>query len=261
MHQLGARNPRIDRVRSLRTKKGRREQRRFAFEGLTLLEEALRSTVSIEEVYTTPDRLNADYVRTLNAHNVPIYSVDERTMKKLSDLETPPGVLTVAPIVMSPLAGIFSGDGVVLVLAGLSDPGNAGTLLRAAEAFGARGVVFGTNSVDPHSPKVMRSAMGSLFRLPLAIAGPQETAGAATGWECSGLAAGGLPIAGVDWGKKELLVVGQERHGLGDWEPLCTRKVGIPMAGQVESLNAALAGAIALYEASRRDRNGLVKRV
>jgi TrmH family RNA methyltransferase len=254
---LGAHNPRLDRVRDLRTKKGRREHGRFAIEGATLLREALRSGVSIEELYGTPDALeSSESAREAELTGAQIYRIDERTMKRLSDLETAPGLLAVAAIDVLPVSELFSAAGLVLALAGLSDPGNAGTLLRAAEAFGVSAVVFGSGSVEPHSPKVVRSAMGSLFRLKLAVAAPEETAAAAEGWEITGLASGGHPIEQLSWASRSLLVVGQERRGLGPWTALCSRLAAIPMKGEAESLNAAVAGGIALYEASRRVQAG-----
>ncbi len=255
---LGAHNPRIDRVRALRTKKGRREYGHFAIEGTTLLREALRSGVSIEEVYGTPEALEtSESAREAESTGAQVYRVDERTMRRLSDLQTAPGLLAVAPIELFPVSELFAAPGLVLALAGLSDPGNAGTLLRAAEAFGASAVVFGSGAVEPHSPKVVRGAMGSLFRLKLAVADPEETAAAAAGWEITGLASHGEPIGGLSWGLKSVLVVGQERRGLGPWAPLCSRLAAIPMNGEAESLNAAVAGGIALYEATRNS----VKRV
>ncbi len=250
---LGAHNPRLDRVRELRTKKGRREHGRFSIEGETLLREALRSGISIEELYGTAAALeSSEAARQAESSGAQVYRVDERTMQRLSDLETAPGMLAVVPIELLPVSELFSGPGLVLVLAGLSDPGNAGTLLRAADAFGVPAVVFGSGAVEPHSPKVVRSAMGALFRLKLAVAGPQEAASAAQGWEITGLASGGLPIEGLSWAPKSVLVVGQERRGLGPWTALCSRLAAIPMKGEAESLNAAVAGGIALYEASKR---------
>src|SRR5438477_407073 len=164
---LGAHNPRLDRVRALRTKKGRREQGRFAIEGATLLHEAVRSGVRIEEIFGTPEALeSAHSARDLEAAGVPAYRVDERTMRRLSDLETAPGLVAVAPIAFHPLAELFARPGLMLALADLSDPGNAGTLLRTAEAFGVSGVIFGSRAVEAHSPKVVRGSMGSLFRRP-----------------------------------------------------------------------------------------------
>ncbi|HET9393934.1 MAG TPA: RNA methyltransferase [Candidatus Rubrimentiphilum sp.] len=250
---LGSHNPRLDRVRALRTKKGRREQGRFAIEGATLLHEAVRSSVRIEELFGTPAALESSQTaRDLEAAGVPAYRVDERTMRRISDLETAPGLVAVAPIAFHSLSEVFAQPGLVLALAGLSDPGNAGTLLRAAEAFGVSGVVFGSHSVEPYAPKVVRGSMGSLFRLRLAVASPAETAAAAEGWDVTGLDSAGAPIEALEWASKTLLVVGQERHGLGEWEPVCTRLAAISMKGRLESLNAALAGGIALYEAAKR---------
>jgi TrmH family RNA methyltransferase len=250
---LGANNPRLDRVRELRTKKGRREQRRFTIEGSTLLKEALRSGVTIEELYGTSAEIESSQsAREAESRGTPVFRVDERTMRRLSDLETAPGLLAVAAVELRPVAELFEKPGLVLALAGLSDPGNAGTLLRAAEAFGVSAVVFGSGTVDPHSPKVVRGAMGSLFRLKLALSTPEETAVAAAGWEITGLASGGGPIEAYSWASRSLLVVGQERHGLGAWAALCSRIAAIPMKGDAESLNAAVAGGIALYEASKR---------
>jgi TrmH family RNA methyltransferase len=250
---LGANNPRLDRVRELRTKKGRREQGRFTIEGSTLLKEALRSGVAIEELYGTPAELESSQsAREAESNGTAVFRVEERTMRRLSDLETAPGLLAVAPVELHPVAELFAQPGLVLALAGISDPGNAGTLLRAAEAFGVSAVVFGSGTVESHSPKVVRGAMGSLFRLKIALATQEETAAAASGWEITGLASAGEPIETCSWASRSLLVVGQERHGLGAWAALCSRIAAIPMKGDAESLNAAVAGGIALYEASKR---------
>ena len=250
---LGAHNARLDRVRALRTKKGRREQGRFTIEGATLLDEAVRSGIAIEELYGTSAALQASEAAAgLESRGISVYRVDDRAMGRLSDLETPPGLLAVAAVSLSAVADLFSSAGLVLALAGVSDPGNAGTLLRAAEAFGAAGVVFDPGAVEPHAPKVVRAAMGSLFRLRLAVASPRETVEAAGGWETTGLDSGGERIDGLAWAARSLLVVGHERHGLGDWKPFCSRLAAIPMKRNVESLNASVAGGIALYEAAKR---------
>lgn len=250
---LGAHNPRVQAARALLTKKGRAEQGRFSFEGPTLLGEAVDAGLPIAEIYATEQAYEATAVlRDLEAAGTEIYVVDARTIARLSDVETPTGLVAVAPIRLAPLETVFAGPGVVLILAGLTDPGNAGTLLRSAQAFGARAVLFGAGSVDPYLPKVARSAMGALFRLPVATASPPQAAAALEGWRVTGLDASGEPIGSLEWGQREALVVGAERAGLGAWAPLCTRLAAIPMPGAAESLNAAAAGSIALYEAAGR---------
>ncbi|MDE2481638.1 MAG: RNA methyltransferase [bacterium] len=251
--RAGAHSERIAAVRALLGAKGRREARAFTFEGPTLLAEAMRSDIAIEALYVT-DTLYAkdDAVREQEDRGTPIFIVDDRTMAKISDLETPSGLVAVAPLAYAPLDAI-AGLSLSLVLADLNDPGNAGTLLRSAEAFGADGVVFGRLGVDPYHPKVVRAAMGATFRLRLAVADPTEFAAAiaGTGSEVLGLEAGGDDIRGLAPAERRALIVGHERRGLGAWGALCGRRVAIPMPGRAESLNAAVAGSIALYETSR----------
>lgn len=250
---LGAHNARIDAARDLLTKKGRKAQRRFSFEGATLLHEAHAAGVAIESIYVTRDAFErTPLAMQLERDGVPVYVVDDRAMKRISDVETPAGILAIAPIELKDPAELLKAGGTILLLADVNDPGNAGTLLRSAEAFAARGVIVGSLGAEPHLPKVVRAAMGALFRVPLAVADPQEVSGLLQGWEVTGLAADGRPLAGLDWGPRSLLAVGNERHGLGRWEPLCTRLGSIPMRGQAESLNAGVAGSIALYEATKR---------
>ncbi len=248
---LGAHSPQIALVRELLSKKGRRDQGRFTLEGPTLLAEALRSHARIEAVYATPGAYGRfAQVREAESAGASIFLVEDRTLARLSDLKTPPGIVSVTPIALEPPRDLLAEPGLVLLLAGIGDPGNAGTLLRSAEAFGIGRVIFGSPAVEPHNPKVVRSAMGSMLRLRLAIATPAAL-GPCPGWQITGLDMQGEPLAGLQWGARELLAVGAERRGLGDWGALCTRKGAILMAGDSESLNAAVAGSIALYEATR----------
>ena len=249
---LGAHNPRVDFARELLTKKGRREHGRFAFEGSTLLQEALDAGIAVESIYATQRAFESIApVRDLERGGIPVYLVDDRTMQRISDVETPAGVLAVAPLRLEPAKALLEEPGLVLALADLSDPGNAGTLLRSAEAFGVDRVILGDLGAEPYLPKVVRGAMGALFRLRLAVSAPGAL-GDLPGWEVTGLSAAGSPLAALEWPQRSLLVVGNERRGLDRWEPLCTRFGALPMSGHAESLNAAVAGSIALYEATKR---------
>lgn len=242
---------RVARARELLSVKGRKEHGRFAFEGPTLLEEAVRSGVEIEELFV----VGAAYERSaligrLEAAGTAVYLVDERTAAKISDLETPTGIVAVAPTRYAALDEVLTGR-LTLVLADLNDPGNVGTLVRSAEAFGASGVVLGRLGVDPYHPKVVRGAMGSIFRMPLAVAGAEELAAAAGPGTIVGLAGAASDIAALTVRPPVALVVGHERRGLGGWTAACTALAGIPMAGQAESLNAAVAGSVGLYVLSK----------
>lgn len=251
--RLGVHADRLAGVRALRSPKGRRAQGRFAFEGVTLLEEALASRFPIDELYcTAPAYDSTTPIRELEAQGAGVFIVDERSAAHISDLRTPNGVVAVAPMRLRSAAELVRDATLLLVLADINDPANAGTLLRSADAFGCSGVVFGHLGVDPYHPKVVRGSMGAIFRVPIAIAASSDLAAtAAGGLRMVGLAAGGACLKGEQLVPPLAIVVGNERHGLGPWATLCGQVLAIPMQGPSESLSAAVAGSIALYEAGR----------
>jgi RNA methyltransferase, TrmH family len=257
--RLGVHADRLTAIRALLTSKGRRRSGRFSFEGSTLLRDAHANAFPIEEIYATQDAYDADpLVAQLEGSGTAVFLVEPRSAQKISDLETPPGIVATGRMRFATLEAIFEGDGVVLVLADLNDPGNTGTLLRTAEASGCRGATAGTRGSDPYNPKVVRSAMGALFRLPIACADPEDVArtAAAAGYEIAGLSAQGAPFGAVSLPARLAVAVGNERHGLGRWEAAVDRRLAIPMRGRAESLNAAVAGSIALYEAAKGPVSG-----
>lgn len=252
--RLGIRGARLTAVRALRTVKGRREQQRFAFEGATLLAEALAAGFPVAELYLTQAAYDSTpLVRELEAAGTTSYILAESAAAGISDLRTPTGIIAVGAIGTSAATDVVRRGSPIMILADVSDPANAGTLLRSADAFGCPGVIFGRLGVDPYHPKVVRGSMGAIFRLALAVASPSETAKALAdaGLRVLGLAAGGRPLAQERWERRIALIVGHERQGLGAWEALCERLLGIQMTGPAESLSAAVAGSIALYEATR----------
>lgn len=251
--ELSPHNPRIARVSDLRTPRGRRDARAFTAEGPTLLEEAERSGARPREIYATAAaarRIPPQY----EAEGTPVYLIGERVFARLTDVETPTGILAVFDLPERTPAEILARPGVVLLLAGVGDPGNAGTLLRSAEAFGAAGVLAGHGGVDLFGPKVVRAAMGSLFRLPVATVDPGELLSLAEGSGRPILAADltGDDVRETTIPENAILAVGNERHGVRGWLPRWDRVVRIPQHGPTESLNAAVAGSILLYEWARR---------
>ena len=251
--ELSPHNPRIEAVRDLRTPRGRRAAGRFAAEGPMLLAEAERSGLAPREIYATRPALERLEAGRFEAAGIPVYVLAERAFARLSDLETPTGLLALFDLPDEPLGAILARPGPVLLLAGVNDPGNAGTLVRSAEAFGAAGVLFGRGGADPFAPKVVRAAMGSIFRVPVASVDPDELIAAA--------ASAGRPIVATDLEGDALpgtpipanavLAVGNERRGVRDWLPRWDRAVRIPQTTAAESLNAAVAGSIVLYETTR----------
>ena len=169
---LGAHSPRLDSVRDLLTSRGRREQGRFAFEGPTLLAEALRSGLPVEAIYASeaasrsskPACGKRSIARFTWLH--PSRSAGFPTSRR------PPGIVAVAPARLLPIEEFLKGAKAVFLLAGVADPGNAGTLVRSAEIFGVDSVLFAEGGVEPYNPKVVRAAMGAIFRERLAVVEP-----------------------------------------------------------------------------------------
>jgi TrmH family RNA methyltransferase len=253
---LSPQNPRIERARALRTATERRERKRFIIEGPTLLAEALSSGLELEELYGTAKALNESrtLIDQIEARGVDAFEVPERVLARLADVQTPPGLLAVAVIRDTTLASILARPGPILLLAALNDPGNAGTLVRSAEAFGAAGVLFGRGGADPYSPKVVRAAMGSLFRLPVlqVEAGEIIDAAAAEGRPIVVADMAGVPLHEAHLPLNAIVAVGHERHGVSGFLPRWDQAVRIEQIGPTESLNAAVAGSLILYAFSRR---------
>lgn len=249
---LGTHSPLLKEARALLGAKGRREQHRFLFEGPTLLAEARESGLSIHTIFATQAAYDTTpLVQEVESAGVTVWIIPEPAFRRLSDVVTPTGIAAVAAQPSQEAGAILARPGPVIALAGINDPGNAGTIVRSAEAFGAAGVFFGEGGVEPYHPKVVRSAMGALFRVPLARlpAGALRTAAAKARRAVYGLVHA-APTDLSDLPAGAVIVVGQERAGLGAWAEACSEFRKIPMQAG-ESLNAAVAASIALYEASK----------
>lgn len=253
--ELGLHNPRLQTLRDLATAKGRRESGTIVIEGPTLIEEAERSGARITALYFTSHAHEAHpYFADLESAVIPAFLVPDRLFAKISDLETPTGLLATIEMRERTLADLLALPGPLVLFAGLGDPGNAGTLLRAAEAFGFAGAIFGAGGIDPFSSKVVRSAMGSLFRLPVCRAFAEELVREAKASERPIVATEltGVPIGDADLPKRGIYAIGNERHGVQAWLPHADLTVTIPQRGPTESLNAAVAGGILFYEYAKR---------
>jgi TrmH family RNA methyltransferase len=198
----------------------------------------------------------APLLRRAELAGVELIEVSGKALARLSDLETPPGILAVARIQSKPLDEVLARPGLVLLLAAVSDPGNAGTLVRTAEAFGAAGIIFGEGGVEPYHPKVVRAAMGSLFRLPHGVAAADDllAQAASAGRPIVAADRSGTPLPGFAFPANPVVAIGSERGGVEAWLPRWDASVAIPHAGPTESLNAGIAGAIVLYEWSLSPR-------
>jgi TrmH family RNA methyltransferase len=254
---LSARNPKVQRLRRLARQRSYREaERAFVIEGVKLVEEALAEGVAVDEVFTS---VAGDLERYAEAGASP-YLVDGDVLDRVLDTVSSQGVAAIAPRQPAALDDALLGGAPLLVLVGLNDPGNAGTLLRAAEAAGCGAVVFCEGSVDPFAPKCVRASAGSIFRVPVASEGE---AGRVLEWlgDRSVRRLGTSAHGGVAYDAAALhgpfaLVLGSEARGLPpEVEASIDDLVHIPMAGRAESLNVAVAGAVVLFEAARQRRH------
>jgi len=209
--------------------------------------------------------VGTDAIRLARSTGVDVHEVQSGALAKVLDLASPQAVVAVADIVAvdpSEVLGAAVASGrPVLVLVELQDPGNAGTLIRVAEAAGCAGVVLTERSVDVHNPKVVRATAGALLRLPVAEgANATELLSAASAAGVPSWATvkdGGTSLDDAALVGACLLVVGSEAHGLpGDVVAAATCGLTIPMDGTVESLNAAVAGSLVAFEAARQRRTG-----
>ena len=246
-------------VRDLQRRKGRRRRGLAVAEGVRLVEEAIAAGVRLHGVVAANDldagARGAALLETLGNHNVPVATVTPRVMEQLADTDTPQGVLAVLEPPRWPLDDIRPAPrSPVLVLDGVQDPGNVGTLIRTAFALGAAGAVLLPGTAEPSNPKVLRAAMGATFRLPWASAADGEFRAwvrevDAVGWAA---ASEGTPVSRLSAPERLALVVGNEGAGVrAAVRELCRASVAIPLARGAESLNVAVAAGIVLFEVAR----------
>ena len=256
-------------VAKLNKKDARSETGLFLLEGPQGLKEALNRPRLIVELYATEDAVArySDLFERAQAARIELQLVTEQVLKVMTDTATPQGILAVCEQLHVSLEDVIAiKPQLIALLANIRDPGNAGTVLRAADAAGADAVIFSDNSVDVYNPKVVRSTTGSLFHLPVVI-------GASITETISTLQAAGLQAFAADGGGRSLTelapgtlakptvwVFGNEAWG---FEPetlqAVDETVGLPIYGAAESLNLATAASVCLYE-SAFAQNGATER-
>lgn len=252
-------NPLVKRLRALKERAAGTDL--ALLEGFTLVHEALASGASIVEAALTPRAAatpgGRDVTARLAADGVPVRLLDEAILASLSETETSQGLLALARRPRFDEEALYSGRPLVLVAAGLQNPGNVGALLRAAEAAGATGAYLAAGTADPLSWKGLRGAMGSAFRLPHlrglatvdAIARLRDRGVTVL----AAMATAGERYDAVDMTGPVAFVLGQEAGGLPeDAAARADRRITIPMGGRAESLNVAVAAGVLLFEAARQ---------
>jgi len=233
-------------------KKARKKEKKFVVEGEHLVEEAQGQISFVLYSKELP------ILKRLKAGNIKCLKVSEKVFEKLSQVETPQGILAVVKEFEHNLKGIIKGPKRLLVFCvGIQDPGNLGTIIRSADAANAGGVILSKETVDLYNPKVIRSSMGSVFHLPVVC-------GAETAPTLEMLKKNGVKVVSgylkakrkiweVDLKGPVALLVGNEAAGLPkEITEYCDEVVSIPMPGRAESLNVAMSASIMLYEAVRQ---------
>jgi TrmH family RNA methyltransferase len=262
----GAHSPRLKAARRLTKRAFRQRERAFLAEGPQAVAEAFSCGAQVTDLFVTvPARSkHHDLVSEITGAGVPVHVVSGEVMDELAQTVTPQGLLAVCGFVDVPLAEVVRAEpALVALLANVRDPGNAGTVLRTADAAGAHAVVFADASVDPYNGKCVRASAGSLFHLPV-------VAGATLGDAVDAMRDAGLRIVAADGRAGRSLddpdvqarlveptawMFGNEAWGLPpELVALADEPVAVPIYGRAESLNLAAAAAVCLYASARAQR-------
>lgn len=254
-------NPQVKHVMSLQRRKGREGAKEFVVEGRRFVTEALLRGADIKQVYYYPQRMPADWqllLAELAQKRISVEEVDEKVLRKMTDTVEPQGILAVVGQPVYTWTDIkAASDTVLLIIDGIQDPGNLGTIVRTALAAGVNQICLTEGTVDLYNPKVLRSTMGAIFSL---ITLPEQTPEDILAYcRSHGLRLVTADIKGNSPYEKDILhpplalVVGNEGNGPSAiLRSKAAQTVTIPMKNGVESLNAALATGILLYEIVRR---------
>jgi TrmH family RNA methyltransferase len=267
------RSPRVKAARQLARRSFRQRSRSFLAEGPQAVREALalqqghqngqQGQPVVTELFVTSAAWprHDDLVARAAGHGVPVHAVSGEVMAELAQTVTPQGLLAVCRFVDVPLHRLTeAAPRLAVLLANVRDPGNAGTVLRTADAAGADGVIFSDASVDPYNSKAVRASAGSLFHLPVVVGSPLQQAAAA-------LRGAGLQVLAAEGGADRRLdalesdgslarptawLFGNEAWGLPpELAALADEAVAVPIYGRAESLNLAAAAAVCLYASAR----------
>jgi len=249
------RNPALKEVRKAVLRGSQTSDGLCVAEGFRLLEEALRIDCEISTVFAAESVRSAVDSHVKGLKQIRVLALPDDLFHTFSSTEASQGVIALVRPPAWTLEQLFRGQSLVMVLDGVQDPGNCGTILRSAEAFGSTGVALLKGSVNPYNPKCLRASAGSVFRVPL-VSGLEERLLLAAieqrKLDMYALVSNGeMDVRDCKFERRCALIVGSEGHGVSERLRAKSVDVRIPTVA-VESLNAAMAAGIALYEARRQ---------
>lgn len=258
MELTGLQNPMVKAAAELKQKKYRQQQGLFLAEGLRTVEEAVRYGAVQSIFYTAieDDRTRA-VLEEAAAKQIKLVCVSDKVLKKITDTETPQGIIAVCEMRSKRLDDFLASGKMLLVLDRVTDPGNIGTMLRTADAAGVGGLLLLQGCADIYAPKTVRASMGSLFHLPVLSGLSEELlvqAARKAGYELLVTCLDGADnLYKADLKGRLAFVMGNEANGVSpDLLAAADKRVFIPMQGRAESLNVAMAAGIVMFEALRQ---------
>lgn len=256
-------NPTVKALRKLEQKKYRQQSGTFFIEGLRIVGEAVQTRAPIKALVVAPDLLISEFGRSLLADpslaDVEKIEVSAEIYEKLAHKQGPQGIGAIVKQSWQDLAAIqLAADDLWVALDAVADPGNLGTIMRTADAVGARGIILLEHSTDPYDPSAVKASMGAIFSLALASAAWDDF----QPWQKQEKALlvgtsdhGATDYQHIHYRRPLILLMGSERHGLPDeMMAACDHLARIPMAGRSDSLNLAVATAVMLYEIFNQSR-------
>ena len=242
------RNPTVKLVRSLLTKKGRRETGLHLIEGERLVAEAVSSGVEIDSLFVEEGR------EPVYCPNGSVYQVTRHVLESMTDTDNPQSVCAAVKTPDIKLPDEYP-EGFIVALDCVQDPGNMGTIIRTADAMGAAGLLLSSGCADPFGPKVLRSTMGSIYHLPIwqgELAAELVNLNSDDFRLICGHLAGNEILP--EPGRRCVLIIGNEGNGVSDAVAALCDKYRLPMFGRAESLNASVAAGIMMYEIAKKMR-------
>ena len=252
-------SPANERLKHARRVRDGREDNLIFVEGERLIEECLQSGLALAACFHSPEvsPRAQTILAELDDRGCPLLPTADAVLATVSDTVNSQGLIVLAERPTAQLEEVLLSSGLLVCLDAVQDPGNFGTILRTAEAAGATGVISMKGSVDAYSPKVLRSAMGSAFRLPIVTGvtyeGLMEHLYKAKLQIVAATADGETLYHEPNWLEPTMVILGNEANGVSDdLLELCETRIRIPLRSPVESMNVAAAAAVILFEAARQ---------